>query len=97
VYALKIPLQMRQMNCFDGFDMFHQVRNALEHQIVHLELPAMHEPLMIAPECLMVLCILDSCLPSSFVDKVDVIISELVLRGFIICLDVEVAHGELRG
>jgi hypothetical protein len=70
-------------------------KNASDHQIVHLELPATHKSLKIAPECLTVLCILDSCLPSSFVDKVDVITSELVLRGFIMCLDVEGAHGDL--
>jgi hypothetical protein len=44
-----------------------------EHQIVHLELPTMHKSLVIAPECLAVLCILESWLPSSFVNDVDII------------------------
>jgi hypothetical protein len=57
---------------------------APEHQIVHLELPTMHEPLVIAPERLMIPCILESCLPSSLVDKVDIITPELVLRGFVV-------------
>jgi hypothetical protein len=41
------------------------------------------------PKRLMVLCILDSCLPSSLIDEVDIITSELVLRGFVVCLDRE--------
>jgi hypothetical protein len=60
---------------------------ALEHQIVHLELATMHIPLVVALECLTVPCILESCLPSSFIDKVDIITSELVLRSFIVCLN----------
>jgi hypothetical protein len=47
----------------------------------------MHEPLVIVLERLMVPCISESCLPSSLVDKVNIIIVELVLRSFIICLD----------
>jgi hypothetical protein len=47
----------------------------------------MHEPLVIAPERMTVLCILDSCLPSPIIDEVDIITLELVLRGFVICLD----------
>jgi hypothetical protein len=57
----------------------------------------MHEPLLIAPERLMVSCIFNSRLPSSFVDKVDIFTLELVLRGFVICLDTEEAHGDLHG
>jgi hypothetical protein len=59
----------------------------LEYHITHLELPATHEPLVIAPERLTVLCVSDSCLPSSLVDEVNIITPEQVLRGFIICLD----------
>jgi hypothetical protein len=70
---------------------------APEHQIVHLELSAMHEPLMIVLECLAVPHIFNSGLPSSLIDEVDVIMPELVLHGFIICLDTEGAHGDLRG
>jgi hypothetical protein len=58
-----------------------------EHQIVHLELPTVHEPLVIAAECLSVPCVLESCLPSSLIDEVDIITPELVLHGFVICLD----------
>jgi hypothetical protein len=60
---------------------------APEHQIVHLELPIIHKPLVIAPECLMIPCISGSCLPSSYVDEVDIIMPELVLRGFGVCLN----------
>jgi hypothetical protein len=59
---------------------------APEHQIIHLELPTMHKPLVIAPERLAVPCISESCLPSLFIDEVDIIMPELVLRGFVICL-----------
>jgi hypothetical protein len=47
----------------------------------------MHKPLVVALEPLVVLCILESCLPSSFINKVDIITSELVLRGFVVCLN----------
>jgi hypothetical protein len=69
-------------------------KNVLEHQIVHLELPTMHEPLVIAPKCLMVPCISESCLPSSLINKVDIITPELVLRGFVICLDMGGDYGD---
>jgi hypothetical protein len=54
----------------------------------------MHKPLVIVPERLMVPCILESCLPSSFIDKVDIITLELVLSGFIVCLDTGRDHGD---
>jgi hypothetical protein len=54
----------------------------------------MHKPLVIAPEHLAVLCILESCLPSCFIDLVDIIALELVLRVFIVCLDMERDHGD---
>jgi hypothetical protein len=59
----------------------------LEHQIFHLELSAMHEPLLLAFECLVVPCIFDSRLSSSLINEVDIFTSELVRRGFVICLD----------
>jgi hypothetical protein len=65
---------------------------APKHQVIHLELPASHEPLVIALECLTVLCVFDSCLRSSLIDEVDVITRELVLRGWI-CMP---GHGETR-
>jgi hypothetical protein len=58
-----------------------------EHQIVHLELSGAHEPLLVAFECLVVPCILNSRLPSSFIDKVDILAPELVLRGFVVYLE----------
>jgi hypothetical protein len=63
---------------------------------MHLELSAMHEPPMIAPERLVVPCIFNSRLPSSLVDEVNVITPELILRGFVICLFMEGAHGDLQ-
>jgi hypothetical protein len=59
----------------------------LEHQIVHLELSTAHEPLLVAFECLVVPCIFNSRLSSSFIDEADILTSELVLRGFVVCLD----------
>jgi hypothetical protein len=53
--------------------------------------------MVIAPERLIVLCISKSCLPSSLIDEVDIITPELVLRGFVVCLDTEGDHGGLRG
>jgi hypothetical protein len=67
---------------------------ALEHQIIHLELPTMHELLVIAPERLMVPCVSESYLASLLVDEVNIIMSELVLCGFVICLDTGGDHGD---
>jgi hypothetical protein len=67
---------------------------ASEHQIIHLELPTMHKPLVIEPEHLMVPCISESCLTSSFVDKVDIITLELLLCGFVICLNTRGDHSD---
>jgi hypothetical protein len=58
-----------------------------DHQIFHLELSATHEPLLVAFECLVVPCIFYSRLLSSLIDEVDIFIPELVLCGFVICLD----------
>jgi hypothetical protein len=58
-----------------------------EHQIVHLDLSAAHESLLVAFECLMVLCIFNRRLTSSFIDEVDILVSELILRDFVVCLD----------
>jgi hypothetical protein len=58
-----------------------------EQQIIHLEHSAAHEPLLVAFECLTVPCIFNSRLSSSFIDEVDILTPELVLCGFIVCLD----------
>jgi hypothetical protein len=68
-----------------------------EHQIVHLELQTMHKSLVIAPERLTVPCILDGYLSSLLVDEIDIITPELVLRDFIVCLDMGRGHGDLWG
>jgi hypothetical protein len=47
----------------------------------------MHEPLMIAPECLVVPCISDCCLPSLLVDEVHVLVTLLFLQVLIKSLD----------
>jgi hypothetical protein len=57
----------------------------------------MHEPLMIAPEHLVVPYIFNSRLPSLLIDEVDIFTPELVLRDFVICLDTEGAHGAFWG
>jgi hypothetical protein len=69
-------------------------QHSLEHPIVHLELFATHGPLMITFERLAVPCILNSRLPSSLIDEVDIFMTKLVLRGFVVCLDTKGAHGD---
>jgi hypothetical protein len=51
---------------------------------------------MIVLEHLAVPCIFNSKLPSSLIDEVVIFRSELVLRGFIVCLDTEGALGDFR-
>jgi hypothetical protein len=68
-----------------------------EGQIIHLELPASHKPLVVEHERLPVACIFNSSLPSSLVDQVNILTLELVLRGFVICLYTQRAHGDFRG
>jgi hypothetical protein len=63
------------------------VKHPPEDQIIHLELSASHEPLVVTLERLSVACIFNSRLLPSLVDQVDILTSELVLRGFVICLD----------
>jgi hypothetical protein len=57
----------------------------------------MHKLLMIASENLVVPCIFNSRLSSSLINEVDIFTPKLVLRGFIVRLDTEGAHGDLRG
>jgi hypothetical protein len=47
----------------------------------------MHKPLVLTPKYMAVPCISKSCLPSCFINEVDIITSELVLYGFVVCLD----------
>jgi hypothetical protein len=55
----------------------------------------MHKPLVVAPEHLAVPCILESCLLSSFINKVNIITLELVLHDFVVCLNTGGDHGDL--
>jgi hypothetical protein len=73
------------------------VKHPSEDQIIHLELFASHEPLVVAPERLPVACIFNSRLPSSLIDQVDILTPELVLRGFVICLDTQRVHDDFEG
>jgi hypothetical protein len=57
-----------------------------EDQIIHLGFPASHEPLVVVPERQPIACIFNSSLPSSLIDQVDILTSELVLHGFVVCL-----------
>jgi hypothetical protein len=52
---------------------------------------------MIALEGLAVPFIFNTRLPSSLVNEVDVITPELVLHGFVVCLDTEGAHDDFSG
>jgi hypothetical protein len=67
-----------------------------EHYIVHLELSATHEPLMIMLYRLAVPCIFYCRIPSSLIDEDDIFTPELVLRGYVICLNTEGAHGDTK-
>jgi hypothetical protein len=57
----------------------------------------MHEPLVIAPERLVVPCISGRRLPSALVDEVHVLSSQLFLHRLIESLDPWGAHNDFRG
>jgi hypothetical protein len=57
----------------------------------------MHESLVVTPECLVVPCILDGCLPSTLVDEVHVFTPQLSLHRFLESLDPRGAHDDFRG
>ena len=63
------------------------VQDPSEDEVASPELPTVHEPLMIAPERLVVACVSDCCSPSSLVDEVDIITPLLLLHKFIKSLD----------
>jgi hypothetical protein len=60
----------RKGHSYQGGKLIHAlpVKHPLEDQIIHLELSASHEPLVVALECLPVACIFNSRLPSLLVD-----------------------------
>jgi hypothetical protein len=49
------------------------VQYSPQDQVPDAELPTMHEPLVVAPERLVVPCISDRCLPSALVDEFHVL------------------------
>ena len=63
------------------------VQDSPQDEVASLELPTVHEPLMIAPKRLVVACISDCCLPPSFVNEVYFIEPQLFLHKFIKSLD----------
>jgi hypothetical protein len=63
------------------------VKHPPKDQMIHSELSASHELLVVAPECLSVACIFISRLPYLLIDQVDILTPDLVLRGFIVYLD----------
>ena len=63
------------------------VQDPFEDEVDSPELPTMHEPLMIAPERLLVACISDCCLPPLFVNEVHIITPQLFLYGLVKSLD----------
>jgi len=63
------------------------VQDPSEDEVASPELPTVHEPLMIAPERLVVACISDCCSPPSLVNEVHVVAPQLLLHGFVKGLD----------
>ena len=63
------------------------IQDPSEDEVASPELPTMHEPLMIAPERLVVACISDCCSPSSLVDEVDIVTLLMLLHRFVKSLD----------
>ena len=63
------------------------VQDPPQDEVASLELPTLHEPLMIAPERLVVVCISDCCSPPSLVNEVHIVTPQLFLHGFIKSLD----------
>jgi len=63
------------------------VQDPPQDEVGSPELPTVHEPLMIAPERLVVACISDCCTPPSFINEVHIIAPQLFLHGFIKSLD----------
>ena len=63
------------------------IQDPSEDEVASPELPTVHEPLMIAPERLVVACISDCCSPPSFVDEVHIVTPPPLLHGFVKGLD----------
>ena len=63
------------------------VQDPSEDMVASPELPTVHEPLMIAPERLVVACISDCFSPPSFVNEVHIVTPLLFLHGLVKSLD----------
>ena len=63
------------------------VQDPSQDEVASPELRTVHEPLMIAPECLVVACISDCYSPPSLVNEVHIIAPQLFLHGFVKSLD----------
>ena len=63
------------------------VQDPSQDEVASSELPTVHEPLMIAPERLVVVCISDCCSSTSFINEVHVVTPQLPLHGFVKSLD----------
>jgi hypothetical protein len=81
--------------------VFHPPQSGRRIQVSKIVSPRKDPPsrgeLVVALERLAVLCISESCMPSSFIDKVDIITSELVLRCLVVCLNTGRDHGDFWG
>ena len=63
------------------------VQDPSEDEVASPELHTVHEPLMIAPERLVVACLSDCCSPPSLINGVHVVTPQLLLHGFVKVLD----------
>ena len=63
------------------------VQNPPQDEVASLELPTVHEPLMITPKRLVVVCILDCCSPPSLINEVHILALLLFLHRFMKSLD----------
>ena len=63
------------------------IQDLSKDEVASPELPTVHEPLMIAPERLVVACVSDCCSPPSLGDEVGIVTPLLLLHGFVISLD----------
>ena len=73
------------------------VQYAAEDQVPCVQLPAVHEPLVMTPERLAVACIADRCTAPVFINEVDVFVVPLFLHTFIKKLYPWGAQGYFRG
>ena len=63
------------------------IQDPPQDEVASPELPTMHEPVMIALECLVVACISVCCSPPSFINEVHIVTPQLFLHGLVKSLD----------